>query len=103
MESKYKTIDYKFSELCAEIDDLKAETEYLKSEYEKERQLNIDSMNRDLERSQKGIANALMFSLMVKDDENGNLVIDKKGNFVTIQGIHLKIVLMLGIMPNNAL
>lgn len=72
-----KTVDVKFYELCDEIDYWKERTKvaeddakYWKDEYSKH-------LNESLVSAQKGMANALMFALSVRDDENGNLVIDK--------------------------
>jgi hypothetical protein len=73
-----RTIDIKFSDLCDEIDYWKARTmkaeedaDYWKNEY-------TENLNKNLASAQKGVANALMFALSVRDDENGNLVIDKE-------------------------
>ena len=70
-----KTIDYKFSELCDEVDKWKEEAEYWKSKYEEGLEKNIEQTNENLEMAQKGVANALSFALSCKNDENGNLVI----------------------------
>lgn len=37
-----------------------------------------EHINKSLASAQKGVANTLMFALSVKDDENGNLIIDKE-------------------------
>jgi hypothetical protein len=73
-----RTIDIKFSELCDEIDYWKsvahdAEKKYneLRKEYSKLTYDNLIS-------SQKGVADALMLALSIRDDENGNIIIDKK-------------------------
>jgi hypothetical protein len=73
-----KTADIKFLDLCEEIDywreraeKAEADAEHWKEEYSKQ----LDS---SLKSAQKGVANALMLALSVRDDENGNLVIDKK-------------------------
>ena len=73
-----KTIERKFHEMCDEIDHWKAEAEYWRNEYDNILTENAKRTNEDLEDAKKGVANALMFALSVKDDENGNLVIDKK-------------------------
>jgi len=73
-----KTIDYKFSELCEEIDRWKNEAQYWKEKYEEEISESIERTNESIEMSKKGIANALMFALSVTDDENGNMVINKQ-------------------------
>jgi hypothetical protein len=73
-----KTADIKFLDLCDEIDYWKEramqaekDAEYWQQEYSKH-------LNESLVSAQKGVANALMFALSVRDDENGNLVIDKE-------------------------
>lgn len=73
-----KTADIKFLDLCEEIDYWKeraeaaeADAKYWKDEYSKH-------LSESLASAQKGVANALMFALSVRDDENGNLIIDKE-------------------------
>jgi hypothetical protein len=73
-----KTVDAKFFELCEEIDYWKeraqkaeADTKYWQDQYS-------IHLKESLLSAQKGVANALMLALSVKDDENGNLVIEKK-------------------------
>jgi len=56
---------------------LTAEVDYWRKKFEEERLENMALINQQLENSQKGIANALLFALSVRDDENGNLVINK--------------------------
>ena len=73
-----KTIDIKISELCDEIDYWKDLAKNYKEKYEKERDDHISRINKQLEDSQRGVANALMFAMSVRDDENGNMVIDKE-------------------------
>ena len=72
------TVDIKFYELCDEIDYWKvrtkkaeADAKYWQDEYSRH-------LNESIARSGKEVANALMFALSVKDDKDGNLVIDKK-------------------------
>lgn len=72
---KTRTVDYKFAELCDEVDRWKDEAEYWKSKYDEEIQRSIQQSNESMEVAKKGVANALMFALHVQDDENGNLVI----------------------------
>lgn len=73
-----KSFDKTVSQLCERIDNLEAEVEYWKSKYEDEtRQRSIESTQR-MKEAQKGVANALMFALSVRDDEQGNLVISKE-------------------------
>jgi len=66
------------TQLCDEIDFLKEEVEYWKSKYEQEKQERWDEFKKEEKRLQKGVANALMFALSVREDENGNLVIPKE-------------------------
>ena len=73
-----KTADIKFLDLCEEIDYWKERAEkaekdakYWQEEYSKQ----LDS---SLKSAQKGVADALMLALSARDDENGNLVIEKK-------------------------
>lgn len=73
-----KTIEKNLYRLCNTIDELEAEVEYWKSKYEEEVATNNSMLNDNLEYAKRGVANALMFALSVKDDENGNLVIDKE-------------------------
>jgi molecular chaperone GrpE (heat shock protein) len=72
-----KTIDLKLAELCDEIDFWKAEAKHYKERFENLRNEMIKDSRERLEESQKGIANALMFALSVKDDGDGNLVVSK--------------------------
>jgi hypothetical protein len=70
-----RTIDRTVSALCNRIDILEDEVKYWKEKYE----LEVIERNKNLteqhDRAIKGVANALMFAMSVKDDENGNLVI----------------------------
>ena len=72
---KTRTVDYKFAELCDEVDRWKDEAEYWQNKYDEEVQRSIQQSNESMEAAKKGVANALMFALHVQDDENGNLVI----------------------------
>jgi hypothetical protein len=70
--------DRTIQSLCNQIDDLQDEVQYWRTKYEDEiRQQAIES-NQRLEETQRGVANALMFALSVRDDEHGNLVIPKE-------------------------
>jgi hypothetical protein len=73
-----KTVDVKFLQLCNEIDRWKDEANYWKERYEELNKEYSQHLNQNLDSVQKGVANALMFALSVKDDENGNLIISKK-------------------------
>ncbi len=73
-----KTIERNIYQLCNQIDDLKEEVDYWQTKYEEEKAMNNKMLTENLASAQKGVANALMFALSVKDDENGNLVIDKE-------------------------
>lgn len=74
-ENESGAFDRTVQSLCRQIDNLEEEVDYWKSKYEDEiKQQSIQS-KQQLEEAQKGVANALMFALSVRDDENGNLVI----------------------------
>ena len=73
-----RTADVKFLQLCNEIDQWKEEANYWKEKYEELQKEYSEHINQNLVSAQKGVANALMFALPVKDDENGNLIIDKE-------------------------
>ena len=73
-----KTIERNIYQLCNQIDDLKEEVAYWQKMYEDEKQRNNQMLNENLAVAQRGVANALMFALSARDDENGNLVIDKE-------------------------
>jgi hypothetical protein len=73
-----KTVDYKFHELCEEIDYWKDQAKYYKDKYEEEIQRSVEETNRQLEESKQGVANALMFALSVKDNEDGSLSISSE-------------------------
>jgi hypothetical protein len=75
---KTRMIDYKFAELCDEVDRWKDKAEYWKAKYDEEIQASIKQSNESMEIAKKGVANALMFALSVKDDKNGNMVIEKE-------------------------
>lgn len=75
---EFRTADIKFLDLCDEIDQWKDQANYYKELYEKERIHNIETSKQNLLDTQKGVVNALVFAFSVKDDENGNLVIDKE-------------------------
>lgn len=73
-----KTIEKNIYQLCSQIDDLKEEVLYWQTKYEEERAMNNKMLTENLASAQKGVAKALMLALSVKDDENGNLIIDKE-------------------------
>ena len=73
-----KTIEINTYQLCSQIDNLKEEVAYWQKQYEEEKAINNKRLTENLASAKKGVANALMFALSVKDDANGNLVIDKK-------------------------
>ena len=73
-----RTANMKFLELCEEIDSWKEEAQYWKEKYEEATKEHHEYLNESLLSAQKGVANALMFCLSAKDDENGNLVIDRQ-------------------------
>jgi hypothetical protein len=72
-----KTAERTFYSLCDEIDQWKAEANYWKEMYEEERAANIRASNEHLAFVEKGVGQALMFALHVKDVD-GNLVIEKE-------------------------
>ena len=73
-----KRIDLNVSQLCEEIDILHDEVQYWKSMYEEEKQRwNELWQERDNE-AKKGLKNALLFALSVREGENGSLVIDSE-------------------------
>ena len=76
--NQMRTADVKFLQLCNEIDQWKEEANYWKEKYEELQKEYSEHINQNLVSAQKGVANALMFALSVKDDENGNLIIDKE-------------------------
>lgn len=82
MKENYEYKPNRFDELsydlCAEIDELRSQVKYWREKYEQERDENIAAANRQLESAKQGVANALMFALSVKDDANGNLIIDRE-------------------------
>lgn len=73
-----KTIERNIAGLCERIDDLEQEVEYWKSKYETEVKERNEDLNSRMDETRKGVANALMFALSVKDDENGNLIISNE-------------------------
>lgn len=72
-----KTTEIKFYELCDEIDYWKERAKNAEADAKHWRDKYSEQTNQRLESAQKGVADALMFALSVRDDENGNLVIDK--------------------------
>ena len=73
-----RTVDIKFNELCDEIDYWKSEADHWKSEFEKERDSHIELLNDSIERSRKGIGQALALALVVRDNPDGSLSISKE-------------------------
>lgn len=78
MKQQVKTIDYKFSELCEEIDRWKDEAQYWKEKYEAERNEFMEHINQSLSSAEQGVANTLLFALSVKDNPDGSLSISKE-------------------------
>lgn len=76
--NKWSRKEILVSDLCNEIDSLKEEVEFWKEKYEKEREEYLSVQSRHWEDTKKGVANALMFALHVKDAEDGSLVIRKE-------------------------
>lgn len=82
MKDNYEYKPNRFDELtydlCAEIDDLRRQVTYWREKFEEERNERSSLLNSQLETAKQGVANALMFALSVKDDANGNLIIDRE-------------------------
>jgi hypothetical protein len=74
-------------DLCDEIDELKAAVKYWKQKFEEERAENIKATNERLEESKKGIANALLLCLSVKDNPDGSLSISKEDRYMLAENI----------------
>ena len=70
-----KTINIEFNRLCDEIDYWKDRSDHFEELYKEEIALNAKRTNEGLKMAEKGVANALMFTLCVTDDKEGNLVI----------------------------
>ena len=70
------TIDRTVLHLCEEIDAWKEEAKFWKDKYEQEIQERNQEWKERHEVTMKGIGNAFRFMLAVKDDENGNMIID---------------------------
>lgn len=70
--------DATFIDLCDEIDELKDAVSYWKQMYENERDASIKQMNERFEETKKGVGQALMFALSVRDNEDGSLSISKE-------------------------
>ena len=73
-----RTIEINTYQLCNQIDNLKEEVLYWRKMYEDEKQFNNQMLSENLATAKAGVANALMFALSIKDDENGNLIINKE-------------------------
>ncbi len=73
-----RTIEKNIYYLCEEIDELKEQVSHWKKMYEEEKDTNIKQTNERLEETKKGVANALMFALSVKDNPDGSLSISKQ-------------------------
>jgi hypothetical protein len=71
-----RTVEKTFIQLCNEVDDWREEAEYWKTKYQQEVQERNAEWKERSDETMKGVGNALMFMLAVKDDENGNMVID---------------------------
>ena len=70
-----KTSEKTIIDLCDRIDFLEQEVEYWKNKYKNEIKERAEEANISLQSAQKDMANALLFALSVRDDENGNLVL----------------------------
>lgn len=83
-----KKFDLLVSDLCAEIDEWRKEAEYWKAKYMEERDARNMELTERLEESKKGVANALMFCLSVKDNEDGSLSISKEDRKLLAESIN---------------
>lgn len=80
MENEYRvnnTFDRTVFSLCLEIDCLKEDVKYWKQMYEDEAKKNNKMIDDNLKNAQQDLANIFAFALAVRDDKNGNLIIDK--------------------------
>ena len=75
---KMKTSDRTIFSLCEEIDELKETVNYYKDLYEKEKEINVKTLNDNLLSSKKDLAKTLLLAFSFSDDKDGNLVIPKK-------------------------
>ena len=75
---EYTTAEITFIELCEEVDYWKSEAKKWKELYQNEVQERNKEWNERNEDAKKAVGNALMFALSVKDDANGNLIINKE-------------------------
>lgn len=73
-----KTADIKFIDLCEEIDYWRERAEKAEKDSKHWQEEYSKQLDSSLKSAQKGVASALMLALSVKDDENGNLVIEKE-------------------------
>lgn len=73
-------------DLCNQIDYWKDKAMTYKKLYEDEiKQRSIES-NERLEDAKRGVGQALMFALSVKDDQDGNLIINKEDRKLLAKG-----------------
>lgn len=73
-----KTINIEFNRLCDEIDYWKDRADHFEKMYKEELLRETIRVKEQLLEAKKGVANALMITLCAKDDENGNLIIEKE-------------------------
>lgn len=79
--------DILVSDLCYEIDELSREVDHWKKKYDELHEEYINHMNENIANSQKGIGQMLMLALSSKEDENGNLVIDREGRKAIVDSV----------------
>lgn len=72
------TFDRTVHSLCCEIDELREEVSYWKNKYEEERRINQEVMTERLTEAKRDVANTLRLALSMRDDADGNLVIDRE-------------------------
>lgn len=65
-------------DLCEQVDAWKSQAAYWKEQFEQERKERTALLNENLESAKKGVGQALLFALSVREDGNGNLVIPKE-------------------------
>lgn len=70
-----KAIEENIYGLCTQIDNLRDEVDYWREKYETLLKEYSEESNSRMQEAQKGVANALMFALSVREGANGDLVI----------------------------
>ena len=73
-----RQVELTIIELCEEIDLLKEERNYWKQLYQTERDERNIELNERMDDAKRGVAQALMFALSVKDNQDGSISISKE-------------------------